>query len=275
MKKTLLVSSLLLAPALIYAQEVQAEENIGNPRSSFTDYTSAIQAAKDEGVILAQDQPITVSTIGAISQAYNQQSKELQEATNQYALEKAQYTSDLANYEAALKEIEKHQQAEENRKKEQEAAQQQYQQELATYEKEQTQYQQELEAYQKQEQTNKQLKENYQQEVKKFEKDLADYQLKEQHYQKEKAEKEQAQKSFQDKQAQYEKELSFYQEAEKAYQAALTKAQEDSRKEGFLSQAYAQYLIAKSEPNASVRFEGVNSFISSSHDFGPSLDGIA
>ncbi|MBF8971132.1 MULTISPECIES: hypothetical protein [unclassified Streptococcus] len=72
MKKTLLVSSLLLAPALIYAQEVQAEENIVNPRSSFTDYTSAIQVAKDEGVILAHDQPITVSTIGAISQVYNQ-----------------------------------------------------------------------------------------------------------------------------------------------------------------------------------------------------------
>lgn len=63
MKKTLLAGSLLLAPSLIYAQEVQAEENIENRQSSFTDYTSAIQAAKDEGVILAQDQPITVSTI--------------------------------------------------------------------------------------------------------------------------------------------------------------------------------------------------------------------
>ncbi|MBF0844487.1 glucan-binding protein, partial [Streptococcus danieliae] len=62
---------------------------------------------------------------------------------------------------------------------------------------------------------------------------------------------------------------------EKAYQAALVKAQEDSQKEGFLSQAYAQYLIAKSEPNATVRFEGVDAFIGSPHDFGPSLDGIA
>lgn len=275
MKKTLLASSLLLAPALIYAQEVQAEENIENRQSSFTDYTSAIQAAKDEGVILAQDQPITVSTIGAISQAYDQQAQELQEATNQYIRDKEQYASDLTNYEDALKEIEKHQQAEENRKKELEAAQQQYQQDLATYEKEQAQYQQDLEKYHKQEQTNKQLKESYQKELGQFEKDLVDYQNKEQLYQKEKAEQEQAQKSFQEKQAQYEKELSLYQEAEKAYQAALTKAQEDSQKEGFLSQAYAQYLIAKSEPNASLRFEGVDSFIGSSHDFGPSLDGIA
>lgn len=36
MKKTLLAGSLLLAPSLIYAQEVQAEENIENRQSSFT-----------------------------------------------------------------------------------------------------------------------------------------------------------------------------------------------------------------------------------------------
>ncbi|MCU0083112.1 GbpC/Spa domain-containing protein [Streptococcus danieliae] len=104
---------------------------------------------------------------------------------------------------------------------------------------------------------------------------MADYQVKEESYQKEKTEQEQAQKNFQEKQTQYEKERSLYQEAEKAYQVALTKAQADSQKDGFLSQVYAQYLIAKSEPNASVRFEGVSSFIASSHDFGSGLDGVA
>ncbi|MVX59140.1 hypothetical protein E5983_05720 [Streptococcus danieliae] len=33
--------------------------------------------------------------------------------------------------------------------------------------------------------------------------------------------------------------------------------------------------MAKSEPNATVRFEGVDAFIGSPHDFGPSLDGIS
>lgn len=275
MKKTLLVSSLLLAPALIYTQAVQAEETSSTQDSSKTAYHSAVQTARAEGLILIQDQPQALSSYTAINQAYLQQAKELQDASNQYALEKEKYTTDLANYEAALNEIEKYRQAEENHKKEQEAAQNQYQQELANYEKEQNQYQKELDTYQKQEQANSQLKANYQKELEQFEKDLADYHTKEEHYQKEKSEQEQAQKVFQEKQTQYEKELELYQEAEKAYQAALKKAQEDSQKEGFLSQAYAQYLIAKSEPNASVRFEGVDSFIGSSHDFGPGLDGIA
>ena len=104
---------------------------------------------------------------------------------------------------------------------------------------------------------------------------MVDYQVKDQSYQKEKTEQEQAQKSFQEKQAQYEKELSLYQEANKAYQTALAKAQEDSQKDGFLSQVYAQYLIAKSEPNATVHFEGVKSFIAPSHDFASGLDGVA
>lgn len=275
MKKTFVVSSLLLAPTLIVAQEIQAEEHSENPEASLGTYNSALEAAKNEGIILVQEDPQTVSTESDRNQAYQQQTKELQEATKQYALEKEQYAVDLANYEAALKEINQHQEAEANRKKEENAAQAQYQQELATYEKEQAQYQANLENYQKQEALNKQLKENYQTELATFEKELTDYQVKEQSYQKEKTEQEQAQKSFQEKQAQYEKELSLYQEADKAYQTALAKAQEDSQKDGFLSQVYAQYLIAKSEPNATVHFEGVKSFIAPSHDFGSGLDGVA
>ena len=275
MKKILLASSLLLAPVLIATEEVQAQENRPGHESPETTYHSAVQSAKDEGVILVQEQPMTFSRIGEANQAYYQQTKELQEATQQYALEKDQYARDLASYEAALKEINQYQEAEAKRKKEEAAAQAQYQQELATYEKDQVQYQTDLKNYQQQEELNKQLKENYQTELAKFEKELADYQVKEESYQKEKAEQDQVQKSFQEKQTQYEKERSLYQEAEKAHQAALTKAQADSQKDGFLSQVYAQYLIAKSEPNASVRFEGVSSFIASSHDFGSGLDGVA
>ncbi len=274
-EKTFVVSSLLLTPTLIVAQEVQAEEHSENPEASLGAYNSALEAAKNEGIILVQEDPKTVSTESDQNQAYQQQTKELQEAIQQYTFEKDQYAKDLASYEAALKEINQYQEAEAKRKKEVAAAQAQYQQELATYEKEQAQYQTDLKNYQQQEELNKQLKENYQTELAKFEKELADYQVKEESYQKEKTEQEQAQKNFQEKQTQYEKERSLYQEAEKAYQVALTKAQADSQKDGFLSQVYAQYLIAKSEPNASVRFEGVSSFIASSHDFGSGLDGVA
>lgn len=96
-----------------------------------------MKEAQNQGILIVQDQTQTLSTIKAVVQAYIQQTQELQAATNQYVLEKEKYATDLANYEAALKEIAKHQQAEENRQKEQEAAQNQYQQELATYEKEQ------------------------------------------------------------------------------------------------------------------------------------------
>ncbi|WP_303978754.1 hypothetical protein [Streptococcus danieliae] len=170
MKKTLLVSSLLLAPALIYTQEVQAQEFQQDSNIPLIDHAAALKEAQNQGILIVQDQTQTLSTIKAVDQAYIQQTQELQAATNQYVLEKEKYTSDLTNYEAALKEIEKYQQAEENRQKEQEAAQNQYQQELAAYEKEQAQYQQNLETYQQQEQANSQSKANYQKELEQFEK---------------------------------------------------------------------------------------------------------
>ncbi|MVX59687.1 hypothetical protein E5983_08625, partial [Streptococcus danieliae] len=101
MKKTFVVSSLLLAPTLIVAQEVQAEEHSENPEASLGAYNSALEAAKNEGIILVQEDPQTVSTESDQNQAYQQQTKELQEATQQYTFEKDQYARDLASYEAA------------------------------------------------------------------------------------------------------------------------------------------------------------------------------
>ena len=54
MKNILLASSLLLAPVLIATEEVQAQENRLGHESPETTYHSAVQSAKDEGVILVQ-----------------------------------------------------------------------------------------------------------------------------------------------------------------------------------------------------------------------------
>lgn len=276
MKRNVLTGSFLLASSiLLYSQEVQAGE-IQTPQEDPSNvYVNALYEAQDQGIILVHDDIKIISNKEELDQAYLLQAQEVSTATQQYQLEKETYAKEWANYEAALKEIERHQELETQRQKEIEAAQKQYQADQALYQAAEVQYQKELKAYQEQQQQIQDQEKSYQLELERYQKDLAQYQAQEADYQTQKVQQEAAQASFLQKQADYQKELELYQRAQTAYQEALQKAQTESQKEGALSQVYAQYLIAKSEPNATVTFEGVDFFIDPSHKFGNGLDGIA
>lgn len=135
-------------------------------------------------------------------------------------------------------------------------------------------YSNQAQAIQKVTDKYRQDKANYESQAKAYQ----DYVTKEAKYQKDLA----AYQANQEEQKRYQKDLAAYQVEEKeyqlekaAYEERLSQAQANTVKKGNLSRVQAQYLIFKSEPNATVSFEGVDKFFAPNYPFGTDLAGIS
>lgn len=137
----------------------------------------------------------------------------------------------------------------------------------AAYKEAVKQYQAQLKLYQALQAQNAFLKKQYEEQLRRYQVDIVAYQQAKQVYDLAKAEEAENQK-------QYEQDLENWEQEKELYDAAFAQAQAKTTEEGHLSQVEAQYFIFQSEPNAQVSFQGVDSFIDASHDFGEWLVGI-
>lgn len=118
------------------------------------------------------------------------------------------------------------------------------------------------------------LQETFDQEQEQYEKDQSRYQESLAHYEAVKKEAALIAADYQRKVENYHIEKMRYDKVKQAYDTEVTEAEKQTKTDGYLSQVSAQYLISRSEPNARVSFEGVTTFIASSHQFGNTLSGI-
>ncbi|WP_277290658.1 GbpC/Spa domain-containing protein, partial [Streptococcus orisratti] len=304
-----LFSSLLLATPNALADET----SVTPPSLNSTETTNttnltnnkqlneSLSAANSEGIVILEESSETFETEQAVQNDYAQQTQIVNDVTKDYQEAKEDYQQSEQAYQNYQKNLEIYGKEQNNY--------QNYLSEEKRYQTERETYQKELVTYQKTLSDNQQLNQNYQsalqqykQEEKLYQNNLSQYnnqvtlnQEKSKRYQEELAAYEKALKDYETAKTQfdaavaennrlqsiYTEKLRVYQqnhkewELEKAlYNEKLKEAEKNTKKDGYLSQVYAQYLIFRSEPNATVNFEGVSDFFDSNHDFGTTLSGI-
>ncbi|MGT2964534.1 GbpC/Spa domain-containing protein [Streptococcus acidominimus] len=238
-----------------------------------TEHQQAIQDAQKAGVEVIEFGYKQAPSKEAAEKMAQDQADYIRTTTKEYLAASKTYQNEAPHYQQYLKEQEKFQDAslEYAQYEEQENH---YQSELARYQEQENNYQKELEKYEEDQAANLSLQEEFENSQKQYEKDQATYQEKLRHYEAAKKEADLAVADYQRKVENYQVEKMRYETAKKAYDAEVAEAEKLTQTDGYLSQVSAQYLISRSEPNATVRFEGVTKFIGSSHQFGNALSGI-
>lgn len=240
---------------------------------STTDHQQAIQNAQKAGVEVIEVGYKQVPSKEVAEKEIEAQTNYIQSTTREYIAANQAYQTEAPHYQAYLKEQETFQK-DSLEYAQYEAQERQYQSELAHYQEQEKRYKKELKEYEEAQATNRLLQETFDQEQEQYEKDQSRYQESLAHYEAVKKEAALIAADYQRKVENYHIEKMRYDKAKQAYDTEVTEAEKQTKTDGYLSQVSAQYLISRSEPNARVSFEGVTTFIASSHQFGNTLSGI-
>lgn len=306
------VSYLALLQNTVYAEDVDnlssetSSMRFGRYDDSFSSTSnstlnSVLETARQEGISLVETEFVTYNSQSDIQNDYLNQIQTISEVTTSYRQEKEDYTrqleayrhnqkeqesyrNDLARYHQYLKDVDsynekyaiyqKDYQQYEATLSSNKLLEETYKRDLESYNEQLLAYKNAELAYQNSQSNNAKLKDDYNEKLKQYDNDLKGYIQAQKRF-------EEAKKLEKELKAKYDKELAIYHqnlreyELEKAlYDEKLAEAESNTKKEGYLSQVHAQYLIFKSESNARVTFENVSDFFSPSHQFGGGLSGI-
>lgn len=238
-----------------------------------TERQQAIQEAQKAGIAVVEFGYKQAPSKEIAEKEINAQTEYIQTTTEEYIAASKAYQAEFPRYQQYTKELEKFHE-DSLAYAQYEKQERQYQSELAHYQEQESNYQKEVEKYEEDHASNLLLQAEFESQQKQYEQDQASYQERLAHYEATKKEAAEALADYQRKLESYQIEKIRYDKAKQAYDTEVAQAEKMTKTDGYLSQVSAQYLISRSEPNATVTFKGVDKFIAPSHHFGNGLSGI-